>query len=233
MNRVRKILSVVLSLTTLLSQIISYSTITYAATLNCSYQEEIIPKKDINHNIYDSFVCDLQNNESSIEDEVLDTDFVYDGHNDTTEELPLNITTIYLPEYETYTGFKSYMDYRALSNVSSDQYALQLNSYTGDLGIRMYNGRYLVAIGSYFGLNIGDEFDIMLENGTIIPAVMGDLKDDNDTDVNNVYTVKTNCCTEFIIDSSSAATNIFKRYGDVSYAAQDWNSKVVAIQIIN
>ena len=73
----------------------------------------------------------------------------------------------------------------------------------------------------------------MLENGTIIPAVMGDLKDDNDTDVNNVYTVKTNCCTEFIIDSSSAATNIFKRYGDVSYALQDWNSKVVAIQIVN
>ena len=233
MNKVRKILSVVLSLTTLLSQIISFSTITYAATLNCSYQEEIIPKKDNNHNIYNSFVYDLQNNELSIEDVVLDTDFVCNDNEDVTEELPVDTTTIYLPEYETYTGFKSYMDYRALSNTSSDQYALQLNSYTGDLGIRMYNGRYLVAIGSYFGLNIGDEFDIMLENGAIIPAVMGDLKDDNDTDVNNVYTIKTNCCTEFIIDSSSAATNIFKRYGDVSYAAQDWNSKVVAIQIIN
>lgn len=50
-------------------------------------------------------------------------------------------------------------------------------------GIAMLNGRYLVAVQSIFGTN-GDIIDVYLEDGTIIPCIIGDAKGD---DATNTY----------------------------------------------
>ena len=129
------------------------------------------------------------------------------------------------------SGFKSYMPYKAITSKSSSQYRLQLDAYTNEeTGIRMINGRYCVALGSYFNCKIGQEFDLMLENGVVIPCIMGDEKADKDTDNNNLFTKDNGCATEFIVDSKILPKQI-KKYGDISYAYEGWDSPVSTIRV--
>jgi hypothetical protein len=135
---------------------------------------------------------------------------------------------ISVPSHE---DFKSYMGYKTITDKKSTQYKIQSNyAYTGDYGIRQADGRFCVALGSYFNVEIGQYFDLVLENGTIIPCVKGDSKADCDTDNQNIFTKKNGCCSEFIIDSNSLASSI-KNKGNISYANEEWKSQVVAIRV--
>ena len=71
--------------------------------------------------------------------------------------------TAYAAPYTS--GMKSYMPYsvgdKSIFTQSSNQYKLQELCNTGNYGIRQYNGRYCVAIGSYFGTAIGQYFDLI------------------------------------------------------------------------
>ena len=131
------------------------------------------------------------------------------------------------------SGFKSYMDYRAITSTSSHQYKLQ-NRYaeTGDYGIRMVNGRYCVAVGSRFTSNIGQYFDLILENGTVIPCVLADQKANTHTDSNNIVTMHNGCMSEFVVDSNSLH-NCAKKYGDVSRCNENWDSPVSIVKVYN
>ena len=132
-------------------------------------------------------------------------------------------------EYDTpYIKFKSWMPYTAITSVDSKQYELQQIAYTGDYGIRMIDGRYCVALGSYFGADIGQYFDIVLENGVIIPCVMSDLKADIHTDSSNIVTVANGCMSEFIVDYYALDKNA-KKDGDMSSCLKSWNSHIVKI----
>ena len=139
-------------------------------------------------------------------------------------------------DYKTYqindkNNFKSFMSYK-LFHTSSKQYALQQHSYTGNYGIRMINGRYTVAIGTRFidDLSdcIGTYFDVVLENGEVIPCVIGDVKANIHTDSSNTYTVHNGCFTEFIVDTKALNRNA-KRDGNISSVKEEWNSPVDAI----
>lgn len=133
-----------------------------------------------------------------------------------------------IPEYG---GFKSYMGYKTLTNKSSNQYKLQTEfAYTGKYGIRMVNERYCVAIGSHFNTAIGQYFDLVLENGVQIPCIMSDLKADIHTDVNNIFTLPTKCCSEFVVDM--AVLNNDARYaGSLSAVCEEWDSPVKYIRV--
>lgn len=125
-------------------------------------------------------------------------------------------------------GFKSYMSYKALTSKTSKQYKLQNNyAYTGTYGIRQVNSRYCIALGSYFNADIGQYVDIVLNNGTIIPCIVGDRKADIHTDANNIF-ASNGCCTEFIIDSSALNTKA-KSMGDISACCVEWDSPVAKI----
>ena len=71
--------------------------------------------------------------------------------------------------------FKSYMDYRMITNTSSEQYKLQQSAYTNEQGLREYKGFILVAVASRYG-NVGDILAIDLEADSIY-AIIGDIKD--------------------------------------------------------
>ena len=87
-----------------------------------------------------------------------------------------------------------------------------------------------MALGSYFGCEIGDEFDLVLANGTIIPCIMSDEKADMHTDSNNIITKETNCLSEFVVDKSALDISA-KRSGDISSVCQEWSSPVVQIRV--
>ena len=149
----------------------------------------------------------------------------------------VDLTAKYV-SYETYdapknSGFKSFMDYRAITNTDSKQYKLQqCYSKTGEYGIRMADSRYIVAIGTYFTPDIGQYFDIILENGTVIPCILGDQKADADTDSDNIITKHNGCMSEFIVDSDALNKDV-KFYGDMSYCLKDWDSPIKTIKVYN
>lgn len=140
----------------------------------------------------------------------------------------INYMTYAIPENR---GFKSYMDYRAITNKSSQQFQLQkLYANTGDYGIRVVEDRYCIAVGTHFSASIGQYLDLILENGTVIPCVLADVKADIHTDSNNIVTLHNGCVSEFVVDTSSLH-NTAKRMGDVSYCCEEWNSPVVEIVV--
>ena len=135
--------------------------------------------------------------------------------------------TYSIPEY---SGMKSWMDYRKITSPTSPQYRMQQDyAYTGDYGIRMVDGRYCVAIGFAFEPTIGQYFDIVLENGVVIPCVIGDEKSAYDT-IDNMFTADTDCCTEFIIDEDCLHSRAAEM-GDISAIRDEWDSPVEYIKI--
>lgn len=127
------------------------------------------------------------------------------------------------------SGFKSFMPHNLFSS-KSRQGKLQLSCYTGKYGIRQYNGRYCVALGSHFKTDIGQYFDLILNNGTVIPCIMADQKADCDTDSDNIITVANGCVTEFVVDYS-CLNSAAKKIGDISYCTDEWQSRVIEVRV--
>lgn len=132
---------------------------------------------------------------------------------------------------DNHNGKKTYMGYTTITNTSSKQYKLQQNAYTDEQGFRKIGNRYLVAIGTAFNTEIGQEFDAELENGTIIECIVGDIKSDKDTDKTNVFTAQ-GCCLEFIVDTKVLNSEV-KKMGDCSYLCEEWDSPCFQYKIYN
>ena len=106
---------------------------------------------------------------------------------------------------------------------------LQKIAYTGNYGIRQVNGRYCVAVGSAFTTEIGTYSDLVLENGEIIPCILADCKDDEDTDINNIIT-HDGSLAEFVVDTDFLSKTV-KYTGDVSNATENWKSKIIEVRV--
>lgn len=117
-----------------------------------------------------------------------------------------------LPEGNTNTY--RYMDYRTLTDESSEQYEIQRYCCTdADTGIRYLvygDERYFcAALGSAYGQNLGDLFQVSLENGSVFRIVYADFKNPLGADDFNFFghsdlNYDGELCTnvvEFIVDS--------------------------------
>ena len=92
------------------------------------------------------------------------------------------VEAVVYPPYWWEDTRMSYMDFRTITDMTSDQWAMQQYCYTDPTtGIRMYAGRYCIAVGSGIAIDKGTYIDVTLENGTIIPCVLADCKWDFDT----------------------------------------------------
>ena len=141
------------------------------------------------------------------------------------EIIPMNYTTYYAPQ----NGIKSYMPYQAITSTSSKQYKLQQIAYTGNYGIRQVKDRYCVALGSAYTTEMGTYFDLILENDTVIPCILGDQKADKDTDSSHRVSAG-GSLAEFIVNQSSLS-NMVKRMGSLDYACNEWNSPIKQVII--
>lgn len=195
-----------------------------------NYEQSQISNEENSENI---ILLDKDKDEEDVVIEVT----IEEEENDIKEELAADEVEVYqpigiqydLPYYANYNGFKSYMSYRAICLNGSNELYLQRNyAITDENGLRTINDRYCVAMGTYFNLSIGQYFDLVLANGTVIPCIMSDTKSDKHTDTNNVYTVHSNCCSEFIVDTNYLSQNV-KNRGNISYVFEEWNSPVVSV----
>lgn len=158
---------------------------------------------------------------------------------ETTTDESVETTTddsdlLYPPEWWSDTKM-SYEDYGMISDPSSDQYKLQnwygYTDYT--TGIRMVNGRYCIAIGSYYSTSIGQYIDVVLENGAYIPCIVADCKADYDT-LNGAGQIgANNGMIEFVVDSSALPAMV-SQMGSCEYEFDcQWQSRVSYIKTLN
>lgn len=144
------------------------------------------------------------------------------------------ITTTKCPnieyEFPCNNGFKSYMSYTTITDKLSKQYELQLLADISTYGIRQINGRCCVAIGTAFNTDIGTYFDLILENGEIIPCIVSDIKSDIHTKSDNITTAKNGCVVEFIVDVEYLDESV-KKSGDISMCSESWESPASKIKI--
>jgi hypothetical protein len=123
--------------------------------------------------------------------------------------------------------FKTYMDYRKITDKTSKQWNLQQLATTNEKGFRVFNGRYLVAVGSYYANEVGKELKITLDNGFVFYAMVGDIKMDIHTDANNQYVPINGNIVEFIVDIDKLDP-MTKKLGDVSNSG--FEGKIVMIE---
>lgn len=114
--------------------------------------------------------------------------------------------------------FKSYMSWKALSpNSKQGQFSAQATP-DPETAIMMYNGRYLVALGFAYADEVGQEIDIVMESGQVIPAVVGDFKAEEHTCENQSTQRWDGSVVEFIVSDNEAAkkvTNGTGSYNDI------------------
>lgn len=134
--------------------------------------------------------------------------------------------TLELPT-ETSGEFKTYMDYRKIKDKTSKQWNLQQLATTNKKGFRVFNGRYLVAVGSYYATEVGKELKITLDNGFVFYAMVGDIKMDMHTDANNQYVPINGNIVEFIVDTNKLDPKT-KKLGDISNSG--FEGKIVRIE---
>lgn len=126
-------------------------------------------------------------------------------------------------------GFFSYMDADFITDTRSDQYALKKYYKLDSSGIWTYDGRWCVAVGSYYSKEIGKCVDICLKNGTVITGILSDCKSDNDTDSTNRQNPN-GSIVEFIVDESSLSKEV-RKHGNCAFAYPQWQSEVDHIDI--
>ena len=116
---------------------------------------------------------------------------------------------------QTKGSFKTFMDYRMITDETSKQYALQRLATTDENGLRRFNNKYIVAMGTYYSHFVGKEFVLTLDNSHEINVIVGDIKKDEHTDTNNQYAKLSGNVVEFIVDEDKLPSKVL-RTGDVS-----------------
>lgn len=133
-----------------------------------------------------------------------------------------NSVTYELPSLDT--SFKTYMDYRCITDTKSTQYKLQQNAWTDEDGLRRLGEAYMVAMGTYYADKCGKTFEITFDTDEKILIVVGDIKADCHTDKTNRYSpvydndgnfISANVL-EFIVDTKAMSRHT-KRLGTVEY----------------
>lgn len=126
-------------------------------------------------------------------------------------------------------SFKSYMSYKAVSS-SSAQGKLQAKAKTDSkTGIRKVDGRYCVALGSYYCTKIGTKIDLVMENGSIVKCILADQKANRDTDAKNQKT-SDGSIAEFLVDMDELPSKV-KIMGNVSYACKELKGNISKVRV--
>ena len=115
--------------------------------------------------------------------------------------------------------FKSYTDYRVYQNKTTPQYDLQVHpdTYTDSEGFRRHGKYYIVAVGSYYGREIGKTYHVIMENGEEFDIMIGDQKQNRHTDETNCYCLSNGSVLEFIVDTKKIGS-LARKMGDVSHS---------------
>lgn len=132
------------------------------------------------------------------------------------------------------TSFHGYMDYACITDINSLQYQLQLNCWTDSQGIRRQGDDVCIALGSYYGTEIGTRYLITTDIGNSFTAVLADCKADIHTDYNNQYRDTGNGfknVVEFIVDTYALDPDVMSSGNIGTYS--NYSGNIVSIQKIS
>lgn len=128
------------------------------------------------------------------------------------------------------TNWFALESYTTINNKKSSQYALQQECETGlATGIRTYTDDeghiyYCAALGSVYGRDLGDTWEVTLDNGESFNIIYADYKDDGKTEFfghpcRNAYEQPCTNVIEFIVDWAAIPDEVKERG---SMSALDW-----------
>lgn len=125
-------------------------------------------------------------------------------------------------------SFKSYMDADTITSRNTDQYKLKAKYVIDEqTGIWTVDGRYCIAVGSYYTQSIGTYIDVVMENGSTLHCILGECKRNRDTDCTNRQNPN-GSVIEFIVNTSSMPTMV-RKMGNCSYACEEMKGEVQSI----
>ncbi len=131
--------------------------------------------------------------------------------------------------------------YTAINNKRSSQYALQQMCTTGiSTGIRIYEDDegeiyYCAALGSAYGRDIGDAWEVTLDNGESFRIIYSDYKDDGNTEFfghpcKNAHKQSCTNVIEFIVDWEKLPSEVRERG---SMSKLDWcNGNIIEMKYL-
>lgn len=140
----------------------------------------------------------------------------------------------YIEFYDWFdSSFKSYMDYRAITNTSSIQYDMQHNwgAYTDEKGIRKIGDDYCVALATGITDGCGERFRITLDTGVQFTAIVADVKSDAHTDAYHLYkpiSEDKGNVVEFVVDTPELDSSV--RFSGSLEAYEEFRGNVVRIE---
>ena len=150
---------------------------------------------------------------------------------DTIADPKVNKTnTAYIECEANGISIKPYREYTALaaSNMSNT-IKLQQQCDTTKQGLRKYENRYIIALGSGYTHQIGQYVDLELANGTIIPCMVGDwILDKYSTDNHKAGWYGETA--KFLVDETRINPES-KANNNMSYTFPEWDSEVVKVII--
>ena len=142
-----------------------------------------------------------------------------------TQEMDRMVIAYNLPTNTT-GEFKSWMPYTAITAKKSLQWKMQQDAITAENGIRLYDGRPMVAMATYYAQCVGKILTIGLDTGLVFEVVVGDIKSDAHTNEDNMYTLANGCIIEFIVCENKLCEKV-RQTGDVSCLG--YEGKIVSI----
>ena len=146
---------------------------------------------------------------------------------DVVGEENLDYTSMEVPNN---SEFKSYMSYKTIGDKNSDQYKLISEYEDTECGIMAVDGRYVVAVGTYYTDEVGTKIDLVMENGETVGAIVGDIKANQHTDAKNQQHKVDGSVVEFLVDTNNLESTA-KKMGDCSYATPELKGKIEEIRV--
>ena len=128
-------------------------------------------------------------------------------------------------------SFKSYMGAHKITDTSSAQYQLKSEYLDSACGIKLVDGDcYVIALGSYYTTTIGTRVDLVMDNGSVVRCVVGDIKADKDTDETNRQHNVDGSVIEFVVNADTLSSEA-KSHGDCSWADPRLMGEIKAIRV--
>ena len=124
---------------------------------------------------------------------------------------------------------KTYAIYTAVTARRSPQYKLlhsEKCTTDEETGIRMYDGCYCVALGSFYGTKIGTKYRITFSSGNSINVILCDQKANRHTDSKHQYAVNNKDIVEFYVQKNKIPKGIRGDYGRLP----QFSGRVVSIE---
>lgn len=122
---------------------------------------------------------------------------------------------------------KTYMAYTAVTSKNSNQYKLLYgdSAYTDAItGLRMVDGRYCIATGTFYASQIGTKLNLIMADGNVVECILGDVKSDEHTDPTHRYQKWDGSVVEMIVD--------YEYFNSTSQYPEALKGRVMRIEVV-